>query len=285
MAPTNKLFSTLCRMAVSLLTIGLAVFVGFGLLLYLGQEQLLFIAGPGVARPDMAQYEWMLEHDGVELHGWRIPAKSGHRPALIYFGGNGERMSFAIDPMRLIGDYQLVLIDYRGYGLSTGTPGEVELKSDALAIYDALVERGEIDPGNTHVMGRSLGTGVAIHLAAHREVSALVLVSPYDSVDAVAGTLYPMYPTRWLVRHPFRSIDLANLLKLPVLVIRAATDNIVPPAHTKALYDALPGPKKMLTLPPGTHHNHLYVEQYFDAVSTFLDSGVAQVGVEPTHKM
>jgi uncharacterized protein len=269
----NELLTALRKFVVSLLTIGLAVYVGFGLLLYLGQEQMLFIAGPGVARPDMAQHEWILDRDGVQLHGWRIPAKSPNRPTLIYFGGNGERMSFAIDPMRMIGDYHLVLIDYRGYGLSTGTPDEEVLKSDALAVYDALIERGEIDPERTHVMGRSLGTGVAVHLAAYREVSSLVLVSPYDSVEAVAGTLYPMYPTRWLIRHPFRSIDLADLLLLPVLVIRADIDNIVPPQHSEALYDALPGPKNLLTLPTGTHHNQVYVEQYFNAVRRFLDTG------------
>ena len=266
----STLIASVRRLAISLAAVAGATYLLFGILLYTLQEHLLFLAGPGVSRPDLEAFEIsFLAPDGTTLHGWYVTT-GDHRPLVIYYGGNGERMAYSVDAMRQLGDFNWLFVDYRGYGRSGGVPGEQVLKSDALFIFDTLTATGSMQPGDTHLMGRSLGTGIALSVAAQREVASVVLITPYDSLAAVAGTHYPFYPTNWLLRHPFRSVDLAPLITAPVLVIQASNDVIIPHQHTKTLFEAFTGPGQYRVI-EGTSHNRMYNTAFYSVVSEFLE--------------
>ncbi|MBD3648857.1 MAG: alpha/beta hydrolase, partial [Pseudomonadales bacterium] len=168
-----------------------------------------------------------------------------------------------------IGDFNYLMVNYRGYGESTGEPSESALKADALVVLDRASEQFDFDIDNVIVMGRSLGTGVAMHVAANRPVKALILVSPFDSLRAVASTHYPIFPVGPLLRHPFRSIDYVDDTMMPTLILKAANDEIVPHQHTNNLIAHWQGPLWTFTL-PGTTHNRVVTDEYYDHIREFI---------------
>jgi pimeloyl-ACP methyl ester carboxylesterase len=119
-------------------------------------------------------------------------------------------------------------------------------------------------------MGRSLGTGVAVQVAAKRLVKAMVLVSPYDSIAEVAAATYPWLPVRWLVRHPFDSMAHAAAIKVPALIVTGSADTLIRPAHSKRLAKLWGGPVETLEL-EGQGHNDIGGERYEAAIRAFLD--------------
>ncbi len=123
---------------------------------------------------------------------------------MIYFGGNGEEVSWLVPEFSRVPDWAALLVNYRGYGLSEGQPSETKLYRDALALYDRATRRPDIDSGRVIVMGRSLGTGVATYLASQRPVAGVVLISPYDSLVQVAREAYPFLPVNLLAPTPVR---------------------------------------------------------------------------------
>ena len=144
-----------------------------------------------------------------------------------------------------------LLTDYRGYGLSEGSPGEAALVADALAWYDKVVDRKQ----RVFVFGRSLGSGVAVQLAAVRPVQGVILVTPYDSIAAVAKRHYWYLPVDLLLKHRFDSIARAPALKVPLLCLIAEEDAVIPPEHAERLYAAWGGPKQKLLLQAAGHNS------------------------------
>ena len=180
-----------------LLSAGLAIFIGLCGGLYLLQEQLIFLTRPladvdryavGVL-PGTTEVE-VTAHDGTRLHGWlQHTAEETPSPGLvIYFGGNAEEVSGQMHDAPMLAPWSVAAFNYRGYGLSEGRPGEAALVADAIAIHDRLAARADVDPNRIVVLGRSLGSGVAVQLAANRPVRAVVLVSPFDSLRSLAGS-------------------------------------------------------------------------------------------------
>ena len=152
--------------------------------------------------------------------------------AIIYFGGNAEDVSFempgfcATFPNRAI-----YLLHYPGYGGSSGSPSEQAIFADALALFD----RVHADHQNIIVIGRSLGSGVAIRVASLRPVTRLVLVTPYDSLQDIAARNYPYIPVRWLLRDKFESWKYAPQVVAPTRIIVAEHDEVIPRASTDLL--------------------------------------------------
>ena len=165
-----------------------------------------------------------------------IVLNKGNKNAFIYFGGNAEAvihnaLEFSINfPSRTI-----YLVNYRGYGGSSGKPTEVGLFSDAIAIFDNVLAAHK----NIAVIGRSLGSGVAMHLAANRAVSQIVLITPYDSILAIAKKQFPLFPISLLLKDQYDSVGLANKVSAPVLVLAGGQDRIIPLSHSQKLVDAL----------------------------------------------
>ena len=249
----------------------LVVYLLFTALVYFGQERLLFYPRASIPGVEKRYHDYAVSFETVEtqLHGWFFPASEPGRPALIYYGGNGQELSGSIDDIRALGDYNHVIVNYRGYGRSTGSPGEKALKSDALFILDSLEAQGKISVANSFILGRSLGSGIAAHVAAHRKTNGLILVSPFDSIEAIASDMYFFLPVRWLIRHPFRTVDYIGQIDVPTLIIKAQSDQVVPLRYSDALIGAWRGELEVVQV-KGTSHNNIQTPDYVRTINGFI---------------
>jgi len=263
---------------ISVITIVVGVAIGLSALLYFGQERLIFFRQPAPGAPPHAAGLVINEvdiatGDGLSLRGWlaRPAAASGARlPLAIYFGGNAEEVSYMAGLASRFPGWSLLAVNYRGYGGNAGEPSERLLCADALAVYDWAANRSHVAPNRIAAIGRSLGSGVAVHLAAERSLASLVLVTPFDSFRAVAQRHYPYLPVSFLLKHPFDSIERAPRISTPLLVLAAERDNIVPPEHARALFAQWRGPKTWHEF-AGAGHNDLDADPaYWKAIAAFL---------------
>jgi uncharacterized protein len=207
-----------------------------------------------------------LRVDGVSLRGWEV--NPGRERALVYYGGNGEGLDWLVPELgaRFPG-HTSYLVAYRGYGASDGTPSESVLTTDALAVHDHAAARHE---GAVDVIGRSLGSGVAMQVAVRRRVGRLVLVTPFDSLVATAADLFPRLPVRHLLRDRWDSAAVATRVTVPVLVVRAGRDAVVRPARTDRLLEVLPADTRVLDLPDAEHASLHEDPAYWPEIEDFL---------------
>ncbi len=195
--------------------------------------------------------------DDENLVIWYAPA-SANQPTILFFHGNAGEVAdraprFAA--YRAAG-FGAAFLSYRGYGGSTGRTTEAGLITDARTAYDWLLTQGVSAP-RIALIGESLGTGVAVQLAADRPVGALVLGAPYTAVVDIAADLYPWLPVRLLMKDPFRSIDHIAAVTAPILILHGTDDAVIPYAAGRALYDAATAPTIFTTL-DGAGHDALF---------------------------
>ncbi|WP_338849567.1 alpha/beta fold hydrolase [Massilia sp. W12] len=195
-----------------------------------------------------------LENDGLQLQVAQAQA-AGQGKALLYFGGNAEDVAYSVRELaQLFPQHAIYALHYRGYGGSAGEPNEVGNHADAWALWQLLRSRyAEIT-----IMGRSLGTGIATRLAARADsaLQHLILVTPYDSMQAVAAHHYPWLPVQWLLRERYASLQYAPQVKAPCIIFAAAQDQVVPPVHAQRLAQGFtPGRAQMLMVEGADHHN------------------------------
>jgi uncharacterized protein len=255
-----------------LLVIAIVV-VGVPAWAWLMQERMLFFPQPLASSAHLKANAAPLEivaDDGTRLRGWVVRGTAQPSPAVIYFGGNAEEVSWTLADARWPHEWTIVGINYRGYGASEGKPGQRELAADALAVYDALARIDDIDRNRIVVFGRSLGSAIAVHLAAERPVAAAVLVSPFDSMTAVGRLHYPWLPVALLLRHPFEAVPEAKRNHMPLLAIVGEADAIIPPERSRALYDAWSGPKSWLAIPGAGHNDLSETHTFWQATARFL---------------
>ncbi len=215
----------------SILVLGAIVYAGLCAWLYIKQRDMLYFPRPEV-HLDSAETIW-LDTPGARLKLWRLPGSG--RNALVYFGGNAEPVHLNIDTFRAwFPEHNIYFVNYRGYGGSTGTPNETDLCADARAIYDHL----RTSYGQISVIGRSLGSGVATCLASQRDIAKLALITPFDSIRAVASNLYPMFPVALLLEDSFDSAAYAAAIEAEVLIMLATEDNVIPIHHGRSLANA-----------------------------------------------
>ena len=194
-------------------------------------------------------------NDGLIIRGWMLTDPHARKsPLILYFGGNAEEVSYLIEKSDKFGGWSLALMNYRGYGLSEGKPGEKALFDDALTIYDYFSHRADVNSERIIVMGRSLGSGVAVYVAQNRAVKGVILVTPYDSMTSVAQEKFPCLPVSLLLKHRFDSISRAPSINVPLLALVAKEDTIVPPSHAKRLVGKWGGQRTMEVL-EGADHN------------------------------
>ena len=258
---------------------GLGVFIALCAVLYLRQEHLIFPRQPLAdsvrhatrTLPATTEIE-VTAGDGTRLHGWlrhRVEATPPHG-LLIYFGGNAEEVSGHIHDAEAFAPWSVAAFNYRGYGLSEGRPSETALVADALVIHDLLAQREDIDPRRIVVLGRSLGSGVAVQLAAMRPVRAVVLVSPYDSLRSLARKQYPFIPVSLLLKHPFDSLARAPGIETPLLILAGERDRLIPPALSRRLHDAWAGPKRWALIADADHNDIHARPGYWPEIHDFL---------------
>jgi uncharacterized protein len=250
--------------------------VGVPLLVYFAQDALIFHRQPLAAErraqilrhTDVAAL-WLAAADGTRVHAWHL--KSGPR-LVLYFGGNAEEVSWMLESARAEAPgVSWLLLDYRGYGQSAGSPSEKALVADALALYDHAVALPGIDVSRIYAFGRSLGSGVAVALAAQRRLAGLVLSTPYDSLLEVARRYYWYLPVNWLLKHRFDSVALAPKLKTPLLCLIAGRDEVIPPEHAERLFAAWGGPKRRIELADANHNTTDGAPQFWPAIREFLE--------------
>ena len=259
------------KLLLSIITVLAIIYLLAMSLLYVFQRTLLF---PAVAEVSGINQETIVfKNKDIDLHGWIL--NQGKRKAIIYFGGNAEQISDNIDLFEaVLQEYSVYLIDYRGYGKSAGNPTEEGLFSDALFIYDQI----KAEHSSISVIGRSLGSGVAVYLSANRNIKKLVLLTPYDSIAEVAQSHYPMFPTSYLVRDKFESINRAASITAPVLIVAAEFDLVVPNIHTDKLLDQLVNSKVSFQMVRNvTHGNVEESDEYRAALLEFFQIDVVQI--------
>jgi pimeloyl-ACP methyl ester carboxylesterase len=241
--------------------------------MYLAQDSLIFHPQPmaeaqraSLARRASVQSLFMDAADGTRLHAWFLKGKRD-ASLVMYFGGNAEEVSWMLeDAARRAPEASWLLVDYRGYGSSSGSPGEAALVADALRWYDKV----RVDADKIYVFGRSLGSGVAVQVAAQRPVAGVVLVAPFDSLVEVGKRHYPFLPVNLLLRHRFDSIAAAPKISAPLLCIVASGDEIIPAEHSKRLYDAWGGEKRWVALDGAGHNSTDGVPDYWASIRKFL---------------
>jgi len=245
-------------------------FVALCVLLYTRQRSMLYYPTPEVNSSEALAIR--LSNQGQNLKVWYVQRDTDQ--ALIYFGGNAEDVSFNISQFRrLFPHHSIYLHNYRGYGGSSGHPTEESLYSDATALYEYAIKQHQ----KITVMGRSLGTGVAVYLASQREVKRLVLVTPFDSMVNVASHYYPFIPVSLLLKDRYESIKRAGVLDMPVLVVAADRDEVIPRSSTDRLVSVLPPGNTIVTVISGANHNSIgSFPQYEESLRTFLTNPFVQ---------
>lgn len=264
--------------ALKLLLLVLALgYAALAALVWLSQERLMFYphAAPG---PAVAPAGWGLEEvafraaDGTVLAGVLLKPAAARPPLVIHYGGNAEEAtSFAAAAPACYGERAVLLMNYRGYGASGGRPGEKALVADALALYDWAAARPDIDAARIALHGRSLGSGVAVQVAAARPARCVVLTSPFTSARDVAAAIYPWLPVGLLMRHPFDSAAQAPRVRAPALIVAGAADTLVPARFSARLAGLWGGPVEQVTF-PGFGHNDLGIHPgYATTIRAFLE--------------
>ena len=271
------------RLVKSLLRIVVGVAVAIPLvlypLLYWFQDKLLFpLTGVSPEGLQWARQTWpdrevmVTAPDGVLLHGWYLKPSQplAKFPLLIYFGGNAEEITSFLIYKEYFLNWGILTVNYRGYGLSEGKPTEKQLFADALFLYDRFAKQSAVDSHHIVVMGRSLGSGVAVYLASQRPVAGVILVSPYDSITAIAQEVYPYVPVSWLLKHPFDSLALVSQINTPVLGLIAENDTLISPEHSKKLLSAWKGPAHWVLIPNTNHIDIPEGKYYWESIQAFL---------------
>ena len=259
----------------TLVKIVLGIALAVPLLVWLLQDRMIFFPRPLESRPaPRANLEdvTITAADGVKLRGWFVGGRGTPAPLLIYFGGNAEEVSWLADVAARFAGWSLLIVNYRGYGESEGSPGEDALLRDAVSVYDHAARRPGVDPGRIVAMGRSLGSGVAVHLAGERVLRGLILVSPYDSLVAVARRHYPYLPVSLMLRHRFDSLSRAPRILAPLLCLVATEDSVIPVSHSRTLFGAWTGPKTWREVPHADHDSIAGDPAYWAAIADFLES-------------
>ena len=270
---------------VSVLKVAAAVAVGLPLVVYLAQDSLIFYRQPlpDARRADIskrfpaASEVTINAADGAKLHGWLVKPQGIERaPLVLYYGGNAEEASHMLeaigDPAR--GDTPGVawlVLNYRGYGASEGSPSQSAMVTDALAQYDYAATLVGVDTQRIFAFGRSLGSGVAVQLAAHRPVRGVILVSPYDSLAAVAKRYYWYLPVDWMLKHRFDSVGIAPQMQQPLVCFIAERDEVIPPEHAERLFAAWAGPKRKVLLDGAGHNTTDSAIGFWQAIREFLN--------------
>jgi fermentation-respiration switch protein FrsA (DUF1100 family) len=231
---------------------------------------------------------WFESADGTRLHGWFVPHAEPRR-AILYCHGNGEHIAFNADlAARLRDKFQasVFLFDYRGYGKSDGRPSENGCIADGCAAQLWLAKRMAIKPADVVLMGRSLGAGVSVALAAEYGASVLVLENGFPSMPDIAALHYRFLPVRLVMDNRYNCLARIQHYAGPLFQTHGTADELVPLQLGQRLYDAAPSQVKRWIAFPGLGHNDPWPEWYYDELADFLEkaSQTAKTSQNSVHR-
>lgn len=208
---------------------------------------------------------------GILLQGWFMKKDVENLPTIFYFGGNAEEVSLNLEDFHAKVEANIIMVNYRGYGKSNGSPKEEDLKADALVLYDAMANRYRLSPSRAIAWGRSLGSSMACFLALERNLGGLILTCPFDSIENVAASFYPAWLVRLVLKDRHRTTDFATRIRSRTLVLAAGQDEVIPAENTQVLFDSLVCPKEKIVIPQAGHNSISDFEAYFQAVNRFCN--------------
>lgn len=253
--------------AVKLLALLVVAYAVIAPVVYVAQTSILFprsMVGPAPPLPSAAERVALNTPGGERLHGVRIrPAvvAGGNLTTVLGFGGNAwnaEAMAGYLH--ELFPEADVIAFHYRGYPPSTGHPSASALKADSLLVHDFAVEGRKT--GKVVAVGFSIGSGVAAHLARRRQLSGLILVTPFDSLEQLARQHYGWLPIGLLLRHHLSPVDDLRDVRTPVALISAEQDTIIPAARTAPLRKTIRNLILDRTI-AGSGHNDIYMDPEF----------------------
>lgn len=208
--------------------------------------------------------------DGHKVIAWYGRARAG-QPTLLYFHGNGGSLELRSERIRKhhATGRGIFMMTYRGYGGSTGSPSEAANVADGRLAHAALIAEGVV-PADIIIYGESLGSGVAVQVAASRAVGGLILDAPFTSTVDVAAMIYPFLPVRWLMFDRYDSIKHLPAIRVPLLVLHGERDEVIPVAMGRRIAAAAGGPSEIVTFPEAGHSDH-YLYGSYEAIGAWID--------------
>lgn len=212
--------------------------------------------------------------DGTQLHGWYRDLGEPPQAHVLYCHGNGENVAFTGDYLASLARrnrLSIFVFDYRGYGRSEGAPHEAGILADADAAQQWLAARASIQPNEVVIMGRSLGGGVAVNLAARNGARGLIIQNTFTSMPDAAAYHYPWVPVRWLMRNRYDSLQQIARYHGPLLQSHGDRDTVVPFPLGQKLHAAAPG-KKQFFISSGRNHNDGDPPEFREVLATFFKS-------------
>ncbi len=271
-----------------IITVAVGGFVAFGVYLYLSQDRMVFFptrdleASPGDIGLGFQEVRIDVTN-GESIHAWYIPAPSDSRandqsgdggaPTVLFCHGNAGNISHRLETVECLTALgaNVMLFDYRGYGQSDGAPSETNMYADAAACYRWLTGSQGVRSDQIVLFGRSLGGAVAIELASQVDCAGLIVESSFTSAKEMGRLMFPYFPIGLLLRYEFESIQKIGQVNCPVLVTHSPSDDLVPFAMGRRLYEESAEPKRFVEL-KGSHNERDYMSDgaYIEAVRAIL---------------
>ena len=263
-------------LVVKLAAVLAAIYVVVAVAAFVMQRRLMYFPDPVRVAPSVFALEGVEERelrttDGATLVAWYGRAAPG-QPTLLYFHGNAGNLASRSERVRKYMErgIGIFMLSYRSYGGSTGSPSERANVADAKVAYEALIKDG-VAPEDIIPYGESLGSGVAVQLAAEKPVGGLILDAPYTSIVDVAAGAYPYLPVRWFIFDRYDTMRHLSGINAPLLVLHGEEDAVIPVAMGRAVYAAAKGLKEIVTFPGAGHNDHQLFGSY-EEVFRWIDN-------------
>lgn len=243
----------------------ISLYFAVGFILFLAQKKFIYFP----SQPISHNYKSIdIENENFNINVIVLNSDKSSSKAIIYFGGNAETVAYnANDFIKEFPDYIVYLVNYRGYGRSTGSPDEKGIYSDALKVFDSI----DVKPENIVLIGRSLGSGVATYVASKRRISKLVLITPFDSIQSVAQSKLFLYPMSILLTQKYLSAERVKHIKSKCLILIAANDEVIPFKNSIKLVNVFPKNQITYKVLKNTGHNNIHNDlSYYKFIKDFL---------------
>jgi len=277
----RMIWQILIALAGGYVLLAAALFVLQGYLVYRPTKQ--HVATPKDHEHPM-DYEdvWMQTSDGMRSHGWFVPGgEESPKGTVLMFHGNGGNVSHRLETIAIFHElgYNAMIIDYRGYGLSDGSPSEQGTYRDAEAAWKYLTHKRKLDRNRIVIFGRSLGSAVAAWLAVEKHSAGLILESAFTSIPDMGAELYKFLPVRMLARINYNTLGRIQQVRCRILMVHSPDDEIIPYHHSQKLFAAAKEPKTFQEIVGG--HNDGFIRSgdlYTDSVAKFLEEAIPPDG-------
>ena len=252
----------------------LFAYVVFALLLRWRETSMIYYP-TRVIEATPAHYEdvYLTTADGEKINGWFLPSLQPNAPVILFFHGNAGNISHRLDKLEVFRSLgaDVFLIDYRGYGRSTGKPNEPGTYLDALAAYDYLTKQRNRQASSVIVYGESLGSAIAVELATRVPVGGVIIEEPFTSVGDVGQKMFPFMPARYIVKNKYDTLSKIARINAPLLIFHSRGDEIFPYSYAERLFAGAREPKRLVEL-TGNHNDAYAVsaDTYRAGLETFL---------------